>query len=271
MNVATFVVVLFAVLLVPFIAVLLYFWNRKSEKISAKYSNTAVSSSIFVKKYHEADVDYYRSAFLLLALCMALGILLLSFNFIPKAKDDAANLSAFVDEEEVEEIPQTNQYKPPPPPPPPPPEVIEVEDEEEIEEEPEIFEQEFEEDEVIEPPVIEEPAAVEEEPEEPEIFLVVEDMPEFPGGEKAMYEFLGKSINYPQVAKENGIEGKVYVQFVVDKRGKVTDYVVRRGIGGGCDEEAIKAVSKMPNWKPGKQRGKPVSVQFTIPVFFTLN
>ena len=96
-------------------------------------------------------------------------------------------------------------------------------------------------------------------------------MPEYPGGEAAMYKWLGKNIKYPQVAKENGIEGKVFVRFIVDQTGKVKDAQIVRGIGGGCDEEALRVVKEMPAWKPGKQRGKPVKVQFTIPIHFQLN
>jgi protein TonB len=85
-----------------------------------------------------------------------------------------------------------------------------------------------------------------------------------------LYSYLGNNIKYPVMAKESGIQGKVYVTFVVERDGSITDVKVLRGIGGGCDEEAVRVVASMPRWKPGKQRGKPVRVQYNLPVRFTL-
>jgi Ca-activated chloride channel homolog len=103
------------------------------------------------------------------------------------------------------------------------------------------------------------------------LFTVVEKMPEFPGGEKALLKFLEDNIQYPQLAIENKIQGTVYIRFVVKEDGSVTDIHVLRGIGGGCDEEAIKVIRLMPKWIPGKQNGKPASVYFTLPIKFILN
>ncbi len=103
-----------------------------------------------------------------------------------------------------------------------------------------------------------------------EIFSVVESMPEFPGGIKNLYEFLGENMEYPTIAMESGIQGRVFVTFVVEKDGSITNVEVLRGIGGGCDEEAIRVVKLMPKWKPGTQRGKPVRVQYNLPLKFTL-
>jgi protein TonB len=115
------------------------------------------------------------------------------------------------------------------------------------------------------------PIEVEEEVvEEAPIFTVVESMPEFKGGMQQLYEYLGNNIKYPVMAKESGIQGKVYVTFVVERDGSITDVRVLRGIGGGCDEEAVRVVQSMPNWTPGMQRGKPVRVQYNLPVRFTL-
>ncbi|MCB0818756.1 MAG: energy transducer TonB, partial [Flavobacteriales bacterium] len=139
-----------------------------------------------------------------------------------------------------------------------------VEDDEDIEEV-EIEDTEVEEDFEVE--IIEEP---EEEVVEEQIFTIVEEMPSFPGGEEELFKYLGKSIKYPQMAADAGISGVVYVTFVVDKDGKVKDAKVLRGIGGGCDEEAIRVVKAMPPWKPGKQRGKAVKVQYNLPIRFTL-
>ena len=116
-------------------------------------------------------------------------------------------------------------------------------------------------------PVQEEEAEVQEQ----EIFQVVENAPAFPGGDMARMKFLQDNIKYPIMAKESGIQGTVYVTFVVERSGAVTDVKILRGIGGGCDEEALRVVKNMPKWEPGKQRGKPVRVQFNMPIKFTLS
>lgn len=105
---------------------------------------------------------------------------------------------------------------------------------------------------------------------EPQIFTIVEEMPSFPGGEAELFKYLGKNTKFPPMAQDAGISGQVYVTFVVDENGKVRDPKVLRGIGGGCDEEALRVVKAMPNWEPGKQRGKPVRVQYNLPIRFTL-
>jgi protein TonB len=95
-------------------------------------------------------------------------------------------------------------------------------------------------------------------------------MPEFPGGEAAMYKFINNIIDYPRMAKESGISGRVFLTFVVERDGSATDVRILRGIGGGCDEEAVRVIKAMPNWTPGKQRGRPVRVQFQMAIKFTL-
>lgn len=105
---------------------------------------------------------------------------------------------------------------------------------------------------------------------EPQIFTIVEEMPSFPGGEAELFKYLNKNVKYPQMAQDAGITGVVYLTFVVDENGKVKDPKVLRGIGGGCDEEAIRVVKSMPAWEPGKQRGKAVRVQYNLPIRFTL-
>jgi protein TonB len=106
--------------------------------------------------------------------------------------------------------------------------------------------------------------------QEQEIFVFVEEQPEFPGGEEALMNYLTSNIRYPEQAKELDIQGTVIIEFVVETDGSVTNVVVKRGIGGGCDEEAVRVVKSMPKWKPGKQRGKPVRVRYTLPVRFQL-
>lgn len=110
----------------------------------------------------------------------------------------------------------------------------------------------------------------EEEIIEAEIFTIVEEQPSFPGGDKARIEYFNNALHYPSNAKELGIMGTVYIGFVVEPDGSISNVKLLRGIGGGCDEEAIRVVQAMPLWNPGKQRNKAVRVQFTLPVRFTL-
>ncbi|MCC6726269.1 MAG: energy transducer TonB [Saprospiraceae bacterium] len=125
----------------------------------------------------------------------------------------------------------------------------------------------------LDEPVEEAPPAVVEEvkKEEPEeVFKVVEQKPEYPDGEAAMLKFIYENIKYPNIARENGVEGTVYVRFVVEKDGSVSNVEVVRDIGGGCGEEAMRVVKKFPKWNPGKQRGRAVRVFFNLPVKFKL-
>lgn len=102
------------------------------------------------------------------------------------------------------------------------------------------------------------------------VFEKVEDMPEFPGGEKAMMDFVAKNVQYPKEAMEKEISGRVLVGFIVEKDGSISETEIVKGIGGGCDEEAVRVVKAMPKWKPGKQKGKPVRVHFMLPLTFKL-
>lgn len=102
------------------------------------------------------------------------------------------------------------------------------------------------------------------------VFVVVEKSPEFPGGDDSLYAFIGRNIKYPEAAKKNKIEGRVFVTFVIEKDGQVSSAKILRDIGGGCGEEALRVVKNMPKWKPGTQRGNPVRVQFNLPIMFQL-
>lgn len=104
-----------------------------------------------------------------------------------------------------------------------------------------------------------------------QIFTSVEQVPEFPGGMEGFGRYLSKAIRYPAIAKENGTQGRVILTFVVEKDGSSTDIKVARGIGDGCDEEAVRALKNAPKWKPGIQNGRPVRVQYSIPVSFALS
>jgi len=161
---------------------------------------------------------------------------------------------------EMEEIEQTQQIEKPPPP-PRPPVPIEVPNDEVLEDEIIDIDAEINFDE----PVVLPPPPPKAEEEEPEIFIVVENMPELIGGIAS----LQKRVRYPEIAKKAGVEGTVFLQFVVDEQGNVVDPVVLKGIGAGCDEEALKAI-RQAKFTPGKQRGKPVKVKFSLPVRFRL-
>jgi protein TonB len=106
--------------------------------------------------------------------------------------------------------------------------------------------------------------------EDDAIFVVAENAPEFPGGEDSLYAYIARNIKYPETAKKEKIEGRVFVTFVIEKDGQVSSAKILRDIGGGCGEEAIRVVKSMPKWKPGTQRGNPVRFQFNLPVSFML-
>lgn len=120
--------------------------------------------------------------------------------------------------------------------------------------------------------VIEEVVFEEAPPEEEvdEIFTIVEDQPVPNGGMSAFYKYVGDKLKYPAQARRMGIEGKVFVQFVVDKDGTLTEVKAVKGIGAGCDEEAVRVIKGAPKWKPGKQRGRSVKVRMILPITFKL-
>ena len=215
-----------------------------------------------IKKNTKVDLEKKRGLFLQIGFVITLLLVFAAFEYRDYEKK-AYNLGDLnLDDLEEEIIPITKQDKPPPPPPPPPPEIIEiVEDDVEIEEEVIIDDTESDEDEIIE---------IEEEDDD-EFFMVVENMPEFPGGDLGLMKYIQKNVKYPPIAKEYNITGKVYVQFIVDKTGQVTNVKVVRGVDKNLDAEAVRVVKSLPKYKPGKQRGKPVRVMFTIPINFTLN
>ncbi len=220
------------------------------------------------KKSPKADLDRNKSMFSLIGFVIVLGILLAAFEY--RSNDDvAASLGELGDiniEEEIIPITRAPEVKPPPPPKPKVAEVINiVEDEVEIEEELEIEDTEADEETVVE--VVEEE---EEEVEEVFQFAVIEDKPEFPGGETALRTYLAKNTKFPRVAVENGIEGRVFVKFVIDKKGKITQVEILRGVDPHLDKEALRVVKSMPDWKPGKQRGKAVKVAYMVPINFQL-
>lgn len=225
-----------------------------------------------VKKSPKADLDSKRLTFALIGLVVSLFIVWRVFEIKSYDKRTLENLQRTVEiiEEEMVEI--TKQEAPKPQTPAPKPQATQiqvVEDDVEVEDEIDIN-AEVSQEEIIEEYVYEAPEIEEEEIVEAEIFTVVEQMPEFPGGAAEMTRFIQKNIKYPMMARESDIQGRVYINFVVEPDGSVSNVTVMRGIGGGCDEEAVRIVNMMPKWNPGKQRGIAVRCSFTVPIVFRL-
>ncbi len=214
------------------------------------------------KKNPEISLEKKKGLFFQIGLVVTLVIVLGAFEWKSYEKVDYNLGQLNLDDLEEEIIPITRQEITPPPPPPPPPEVIViVEDIVEIVDEAKIETTESDEMVAIE---------IEEESDE-EFFMVVENMPEFPGGDAGLMKYIQNNVKYPPIAKEYNITGKVYVSFIVDKSGSVTDVKIARGVDKSLDAEALRVVKSLPKYKPGKQRGKAVRVMFTIPINFTLN
>jgi len=237
--------------------------NIFEEYLIIKLKRKAGFTNMEPKKNPKADLEKLRGTFTLAGLVLSLFIVYAIVNW--KFYDvQASQLGELVVEDEEEDIiPITQQNTPPPPPPPPPPaapEIIEIV-EDDIEVEDIEIDTEVEVDEVVE--VFEE----EEEIVEDEVFTIVEQMPEIPGG---IQKYLGENVKFPNAAKANGISGRVFVNFTIGKDGKVRDVKILRGVHDLLDKEAIRVVKAMPKWKPGKQRGKAVSVSYNLPISFQL-
>ena len=223
-----------------------------------------------LKKSPKASLEDKKLTYVLMGLVLVLSICYVAFEWTEKevTKYEVTDTDFFF-EEEID-IQQTTQETPPPPPPPAVQEVEVlnvVEDDVEVETI-EINTEDDKDVEVIIAPPVEAPV---EEEEEEVIFMVVETMPEFPGGQQALFKYLGENVKYPVIAQENGIQGRVICQFVVNKDGSIVEAVVVRSSGEpSLDKEALRVINSMPKWKPGKQRGKPVRVKYTVPVNFRL-
>ena len=223
-----------------------------------------------VKKSENASLEKDKLVYVLMGLVFTLSLVYVALEWTERevTKYEVTD-TEFLFEEEVE-IQQTSQETPPPPPPPAVQEVEVlnvVEDNVETESIEVNAEDDKAEEVVIAAPV---EAPVEEEEEEV-VFVVVESMPEFPGGQQALFKYLSENVKYPVIAQENGIQGRVICQFVVNKDGSIVDVeVVRSGGDPSLDKEAIRVIKSMPKWKPGKQRGKAVRVKYTVPVSFKL-
>ena len=203
-----------------------------------------------VKKSPKADLEGKKTQWLLIGYVVVLAFIFVAFEWTERdIKIDTSQAVAQIEFEE-EMIPITQQEEKPAPPP------VEVPKQAEILK-------------IVEVKYV--PVEVkEEEPSEQEIFEVVENAPEFPGGMPACLQFLYKNIKYPPIAQENGTQGQVVLQFVVERDGSIGDIKVVKSVDPYLDKEALRVVKTMPKWKPGMQRGKPVRCRFTLPVRFRL-
>jgi protein TonB len=226
------------------------------------------------KKSPQADLEKKKGLYLEIGLVAILAIALLAFNIKSYDQEEiVVQTRTALDEVDETLIQTAEEEQPPEPPEPEAPEVVTevniIENDAESENELGILDMGDDANKAAEAFT---PVEIEEEQEvvEEEIFVFVEEQPGFPGGDAELYKYLGENIKYPDLARNGNIEGQVFVRFVVEKDGSISNVRVMRDIGGGCGNEAVRVVKAMPKWKPGKQRGKAVRTEFNLPVRFTL-
>jgi protein TonB len=225
-----------------------------------------------IKKSVKADLERKKPIYLQVGLVLALSLSLFAFEY--KSYDKVEEETATVTQAEVieEVVMQTKQEVKQETPPPAQAQTtlltivdnsvqvtndIEIDAEDQGEANKEVYQE-----------VAQETAA---EVEEAQVFTVVEEAPGYPGGDEARIKYLRENLKYPQLARESNIDGTVFIEFVVERDGSISKPTIKRDIGGGCGEEALRVVKAMPKWTPGKQRSKPVRTQFILPIKFTLN
>ncbi|MDX5404705.1 MAG: TonB family protein [Bacteroidota bacterium] len=226
------------------------------------------------RKTESTDLENYKGLFFWIGMVLTLGFVWIAFEW-KTYESSIMDLGTLNVQIEDEIIPITErQQQPPPPPPAAPPEVIQV-----VENEVEIEEMEFESTEFEETEAVEFIEEVEEETEEIFNFAVVENKPVFPGCEneptedakfmcfqQKIMQFISKEFQFPEMARQMGIQGKVYVNFVVEKDGSISNVQIARGVDKLLDDEAIRVVKRLPKFTPAKQRGKPVRMSYTVPI-----
>jgi protein TonB len=224
------------------------------------------------KKSPKANLENKKNIFFLLGLVFTLGVTLWAFEWNTKPKKAA--LLGSVRIPEIEEdiiIPITREQEIQAPP--PPPQIIEsfsiVDDDIKIEDNLIIEDTETDNRMIIDIAMVVQ--TLEKETEEVEVFSIVENMPEFPGGELALHRFIANTVKYPLIAMENGIQGKVYVTFVVERDGSVSNVKILKGVDPSLDNEALRVMKMLPKWIPGKQGGKTVRVSYNVPINFVFN
>jgi len=225
------------------------------------------------KKSKKADLEKKKVFFLEIGFILALGLVVLAFEWGTQTKEVKGFSSGNTQDIAQEDVPVTRQKEKKEPPPPPPPQTTEqlniVDNDMEIEDELDIQTTEADQSTEVDYDAF---GSEEEEEEEEQVFVVVENMPEFKGkGINEFRNYVQRNIEYPPIALENGIQGTVFIKFIVDKDGSISDITVLRGPDPSLNEEAIRAVRNAPSdWEPGKQRGKPVRVSCTMPIMFKL-
>ena len=228
-----------------------------------------------IKKSPKADLENNKSLYFLMGLVVALAFVFTAFEW-GKREITFQDISTDQVVEEVEDIQVTppEENTPPPPPPPAPAiveQIVEVEDDVKVNDFEILSVDDSEKTkQVTFAPPSSGTGRAEETVDDNKVFDFLEEMPEFPGGEAAMMKWLSTHINYPPIAQENNIQGRVMVGFVVEKDGSVSDVKILRPVDPSLDKEAARVVKSMPKWKPGMQTGKPVRCRFTIPVSFRL-
>jgi protein TonB len=229
-----------------------------------------VTGIIDLKSSREKKNRSIASLLSSISLCLSLLIVIWAFEIKFPEQKVVVDLNGHSSEfEDLIDIPQTEQIQKPPVQ-IQAPTIVEVSNEEVIEEIKINLDIEMTEDTRIEEVIItRQPEALPEEKVD-EIFTIVENQPMPKGGYKAFYDYVGANLKYPASASRMGIEGRVFVEFIVEKDGSLTDIKVVKGIGGGCDEEAIRVISGAPKWNPGKQRGNAVRVRMVMPIMFKL-
>jgi len=218
------------------------------------------------RKNLNKDLRRQSGLFFQIGLLIAMMLCVSAFEYRAKVVTQPVDITQIDPEDEW--TPNIT-YQKPPPPPPKPKMAKPVESKQEVEDD-------IPDDIVIDPSTIEisEIDIPEDEPfVEPfeEDFIFVESMPEPKGGLQSFYDFINKNLRYPSMARKLGVEGKVFVEFVVDKSGELVRIKILKGIGSGCDEEVMRVMKKAPAWNPGKQRGVPVNVRKTLPIYFKLD
>jgi len=224
-----------------------------------------------IKKSQKADLERKKPIYVQIGLVLALSLVLFGFEYksYDKIEEDETSVTQAAVIEEV--VMQTKQEAKPEPPPPAQVQTtllnivdnnIKVENDLEVDAgDDNKKNEEYQE-------VAQEATK---DVEEAEVFSVVEDAPMYPGGDEARMKFLRDNLKYPQLARESGIDGTVYIEFIIEVNGSISKPVIKRDIGGGCGDEALRVVKAMPKWAPGKQRGKAVRTQFVLPIKFILN
>ena len=235
--------------------------------------NAQIHNDMELKKSNKADLERRKGMYLVVGLVVSLSLVLIGFewNKPPGGLDDSEMVKEIQFEDEMMQI--TRREEPKPEPKPEQPKVAEVleivDDDVKIDDE---FDFDMEATDDSEYDFTSVMGDDDEEIDEDEVFYIVEDMPTFNGGDAAteFRKYIAQNLRYPEIAAENGISGRVIIQFAVNKTGKVVDAVIVRSVDPALDKEAVRVVMSSPKWVPGKQRGKAVKVLFTFPINFVL-